>query len=338
MNRSHSSIIGAALIVSAACAHEGRGAAGDPGPRLVCDEPEHFFGSLDNTRHVDHEFILRNEGDEPLEIFRVRTACGCMATRLDSERISPGGETALRVRLSLKGRDGKQRHRVTVKSNDRERPRLELTLSGEALAALTVRPERLFWGNIREDASSDKTVEISFRRGTPVRITGATLPSPMFAVETRAVSAGEVYELRIRTLPPLPLGVFDIPLTISTDCRSAPEIVVPMNGRVVGELFSVPREIALDIDSDEPATRFVIVRSSANKRFRVLRVEPPCPDIRAGIRTTGSSRSMIDLKNMVARPELDGSIVRIVTDLEAMEELLVPIRLRKLQDGIRVSD
>ncbi len=305
------------------------------GPQLACDAPVYDFGELENTRSVDHEFILRNEGAETLEIIRVHSGCGCTVAKPNDMKIRPGGETAIRVRFSLKGRTGRQAQKVTVISDDPFNPRLDLTLTGEALSAITVNPERLFWGNIHKDEPHEQVVAIKFHRDLPVSVKSAVIQDPMFSVETKVVSDGESYEVVIKTAPDPAPGPFDCALRVETDARSAPDIVVPMSGRVVGDVYAVPHEIILDSRSVDLASRFIIVRSARNLPFKVLEVESPDESIEVSVRQSGASRYMVDLKKVAARPGLDGAVVRIITDCETDPEILVPIRVMDFgEDGL----
>ena len=92
--------------------------SGYAAPKLACDEPEYQFGELDSSETVKHNFVIRNEGDEPLKITRVRTDCGCTLARLKDKTLAPGEQTTLLSTLSLKGRHGKQRKRITLETND----------------------------------------------------------------------------------------------------------------------------------------------------------------------------------------------------------------------------
>jgi hypothetical protein len=111
-------------------------------PRLICDEPEYCFGTLSNTNDVPHTFVLANEGDAPLVIYRVQTDCGCTRVRLEDKIIHPGEQTTVQVRLILKGRAGRQHKRVTIESNDPDQPRLTLSLIGEAVAEVETAVKR----------------------------------------------------------------------------------------------------------------------------------------------------------------------------------------------------
>ena len=77
------------------------GISGYAAPKLACDEPEYRFGELDSSETVKHDFVIRNEGDEPLKITRVRPDCGCTLARLKDKTIAPGKQTSLSARLSL---------------------------------------------------------------------------------------------------------------------------------------------------------------------------------------------------------------------------------------------
>lgn len=320
------------LLLSAGSLTMAAGDAPRMGPRLVCAQPTHDFGEIENGEEVEHEFILRNEGDESLVISRVHSSCGCTVARAADSAIEPGGRTSLRARFSLKGRHGHQRQEITVHSNDPTKPVYSLFMTGCALAPFTATPDRIFWGNIHRNAESERAIELKFHARVPVSLKKAAVSSAMFMVEHRALEEGKDYEVRVKTAPPLPLGAFDSPLRMETDDDKHREIIIPMNGRVVGDIFAIPDELVLNPDRAEPATHFLVVRSFESKPFAVLAVEPPLSSITADIQSIGASRAMIHLKNVRAVPELDGKEIRIVTDCESMREISIPIRVTSFKD------
>ena len=46
-------------------------------PKVFCPEPVYDFGTMENTKKVKHDFVIRNVGGETLRITKVRTSCGC---------------------------------------------------------------------------------------------------------------------------------------------------------------------------------------------------------------------------------------------------------------------
>ena len=88
---------------------------------------------------LTHDFQLQNKGDAPLKIEKVRTGCGCAVVSYTEEEILPGGEGIVTVRVNTKGYGGRKiSKRATVYTNDKNHPKLILTISGtvEKLAAV----------------------------------------------------------------------------------------------------------------------------------------------------------------------------------------------------------
>ena len=306
------------------------GISGYAAPNLACDEPEYQFGELDSSETVKHDFVIRNEGDEPLKITRVRPDCGCTLARLKDKTIAPGKQTSLSARLSLKGRHGKQRKRITLETNDPSQPRFVLYMTGHAVAVLETRPARLYWGNIRQNAAIEKTVDIVFRSNDVFHIKDVKSPSPAFTVITENIDTGKFYKVRIALVPPLSLGRFNFPVIIKTDHPRYPEIKIPMQGRVVGDIFTIPAEIVLEPDTNQPVSRLLIVSSSLKKDFCVLQVIPPVSNIQVNIRSMVLSRYRIQLKNIIPSRDMNGQCLKIITDCDTMKEVSVPIFIKGL--------
>ncbi|MCX6991746.1 MAG: DUF1573 domain-containing protein [Kiritimatiellaeota bacterium] len=296
-------------------------------PRLICDEPEYCFGTLSNTNDVPHTFVLANEGDAPLAIYRVQTDCGCTHVRLEDKIIHPGEQITVQVRLILKGRAGGQHKRVTIESNDPDHPRLALSLIGEAVAEMEVKPDRIYWGNLRSDAAEVKTVDIGFDDSAPGYITGAGVISPAFAVAVETNKPGRAYRIRIRLVPPLALGRFATNVWITTDAPRYPQLTVPMQGRVVGDIYTVPDELRLASATNQPVSRLLMVQSSLKRPFRILKAEPPLTNMEVRVRSMLTRGYRIELRNILPDPALDGKSLVITTDCATMPELTVPFRI-----------
>jgi len=296
-------------------------------PRLICAEPEYCFGTLSNTNEVPHTFVLVNEGMAPLVIYRVQTDCGCTLVRLRDKIIHPGEQTTVQVWLALKGRAGNQHKRVTIVSNDPDHPRLTLSLIGEAVAELEVKPDRIYWGNLRSDAAEVKTVDIRFDEAAPGHITGAGVMSSAFVVDLATNKPGRAYRIRVRSVPPLGFGQFAVNVWITTDSSRYPRISVPMQGRVVGDIYAVPDEIRLESDNTQAVSRLLMVQSSCRQRFNILKVQPPLTNILTQVRSTLTRGYRVELRNILPGPALDGKCLVITTDCVTMPELTVPFRI-----------
>ena len=304
-------------------------AATQPFPDIVCDEPEFFFGSATNTQTITHEFILSNEGTSPLFIRAVRTDCGCVASKLANDTLAPGESTALKIKLNLKRRSGPQFRRIIVESNDRQKPRFILVISGEAIAPLEIIPDQIFWGNINVSASAEKSCEIKFSEGDQSYINSVVTTSPFFSAEVTSLRPRRNYKITIRTVPPLQKGSLRTSLKVVTDHSRFQTIEIPMQGRVVGDIFSIPEKIVVKSKNGRTVARTLLVYSGLKKKFKLLSVDIPGTDIKIRTRSMSIANGYrVDMRNIVPSPELNGKNIVIVTDCETAPTIKVPLQLQ----------
>ena len=104
-------------------------------PAIYVVLPVYDFGSVFEGIAVAHTFMIKNTGDEVLEISGVSASCGCTATELATTSIEPGESVALDVLVNTTGFGGTISKSITVYSNDPESPLLSLRVMGQVLKA-----------------------------------------------------------------------------------------------------------------------------------------------------------------------------------------------------------
>ena len=100
-------------------------------PIAYVAEPVFNFGVAFEGDVVEHAFLIKNQGDSPLEILDVRTSCGCTATKLSGTTVQPGATIRLSASFDSDGFGGQQTSKtVTVETNDPENRVIILRLEG----------------------------------------------------------------------------------------------------------------------------------------------------------------------------------------------------------------
>jgi hypothetical protein len=87
-------------------------------PKAKLDEESFNFGTIAPGQPVAHDFILKNEGTDPLIIRKISTTCGCTASKPDKYEINGGESTVLKCTFDSRGKSGKQFQTVTLILND----------------------------------------------------------------------------------------------------------------------------------------------------------------------------------------------------------------------------
>lgn len=87
-------------------------------PKIEFDTREFDCGTIlkGSVTKIDAVFNVKNIGDEPLKLTKVKPSCGCTVVKYDS-LIQPGTSTAIKSTVNIKGRTGSLRKAVTVTSN-----------------------------------------------------------------------------------------------------------------------------------------------------------------------------------------------------------------------------
>jgi hypothetical protein len=310
-----------ALVSAARGAQE---PGGDIAPRIVCEEPTYHFGRRDESEVVERQFVIRNAGEAELRIGRVRTSCGCTVAAPGRTNIEPGGTTAIGARFTLADRTGMQRKHVYVESNDPATPRLTLTLEGEITRKVGLDPPYLSMGTLGKDEVAVRNARLV--SDTPgVLITKVVCNTPRLKVDIWGEDKGRGAGLTVTSVPPLEPGFIRGTVLAYTTHPEKKAVRIVVSANVTGELNVLPQRIDL-----KPAYRGpvqLMVCPGTVKSFTVLRVVPPGDGIEAEIHEEGGGCVMITLRDLDATRALDGTFVRILTDVEPTAEIRVPIRV-----------
>ncbi|MFQ5796640.1 MAG: DUF1573 domain-containing protein [Candidatus Bipolaricaulia bacterium] len=104
----------------------------NPSPQIQVTPSTYDFGLIPYSP-VQKVFTVKNVGKRSLEIWSVSTSCGCTRAEVETERLEPEEETALRVRfdpnLMSERPTGEILRVVYIKSNDPKQPEVEVALT-----------------------------------------------------------------------------------------------------------------------------------------------------------------------------------------------------------------
>jgi hypothetical protein len=110
-------------------------------PHIEVKQPLWNFGAVTNVSEVEHDFIIRNSGDEVLHISQVLSSCNaCLDAGIDRNSLAPGSNAVVRCRLALSQVNGFVSRMVLLGSNDPKTPFLYLELRGSAVPAYRLDP------------------------------------------------------------------------------------------------------------------------------------------------------------------------------------------------------
>ncbi len=158
--------------------------AAEPAPSVFFPSVAYHCKPVAEGIEVVHDFTVQNKGTAVLKIEKVRTGCGCVAVSFDRE-IPPGGQGKIKLRVRTDHLGGRKLHRSAwVLTNDGEKPKTKLTISGDVEVFAKITPER-----VRLIGSS----------GQDLRASVSVIPNPKYAfrVLDAVTSSGKEENIRI---------------------------------------------------------------------------------------------------------------------------------------------
>ncbi len=204
------------------------------GPHLTVGQKEFRFGEIFAGEKVDHLFKLRNSGDAPLVVERVKSSCGCTAAFLSNHSLLPGEEAELQAVFDSRRFQGPVVKTIYVYSNDPLQRVIQLHLRGTVVPEIEIKPARVDLGSISPGESGEATVLLINRGRNDIVFSAvtATVPHLKGELATRDLAPGEKTELRIIARPDQDTARLSGYILLETSSESAPELRIAVIGTV----------------------------------------------------------------------------------------------------------
>lgn len=195
------------------------------GPRVEVVEAVYDFGQIDAGQEVRHDFVLKNTGDQVLEITSVRPGCGCTTAGEWDRRIPPGATGRIPLALRSAGFSGHIAKSATITCNDPTHPSVVLQLRGTIRVPIQVTPSTLmFQYEADATAGETKVIKIVSNLDEPLVLGTPECSHAAFRTELKAVREGKEFELAVTTVPPIGNGTITAPITLTTSVSNTPSL------------------------------------------------------------------------------------------------------------------
>ena len=114
-----------------------------PSPKIVFEQTIHDFGAVAPGSLSNCKFKFKNAGAGILKISEVTKTCGCTIFELTKREYNPGEEGAIDVGYNADRASGAKMRHLYVLSNDKDNPRIELTIKASVAQKIIYEPEKL---------------------------------------------------------------------------------------------------------------------------------------------------------------------------------------------------
>ncbi|MCJ7728587.1 MAG: DUF1573 domain-containing protein, partial [Sedimentisphaerales bacterium] len=114
-----------------------------PPSKIFFEQTTHDFGNIAPGSTKTCEFDFENRGKGKLIISDVSKTCGCTAFTLEKNDYAPGEGGVLKVQYHADSVAGARTRQMYVFSNDKDNPRIELTIKASVAQKIVYEPEKL---------------------------------------------------------------------------------------------------------------------------------------------------------------------------------------------------
>jgi hypothetical protein len=217
---------------------------GEPWPKVVLDSSEFDFGTMDVQQEHEHAFVVRNEGTAPLKLKVGDSTCKCTIGRLLREEIAPGESAKIHLQWKTIGAAETFRQSAEILTNDPDRPRFGLVITGKVRTFLNMSPRELIFSDASAHEEASRSTTVFSQAVDQFQVTKVAATSNYIATEVRPASPASLengralsgHEVAVTIKRGFPLGRFSERVTIETDIPNVEPLQLLVKGMISGDV------------------------------------------------------------------------------------------------------
>ncbi len=212
------------IFAAAACA----------APELAVEQGSFNFGSVTQGKTVQHNFVVKNVGDAPLQIKQLTASCGCTAAKPSAALVAPGKSAEIQVSFDSSNFSGNVQKTVAMATNAGKSPNYTFKLEGNVVEALQVTPRQLNLGPIATTVAKQGIITVTNMGGSSVKLLSVNASSASLQIKASIKKAelkpGETGTIELSVTARPEAKVLSGYLHILTNSPQKKEITVPVYG------------------------------------------------------------------------------------------------------------
>lgn len=314
----------------AAAADQPRAIPEGPRPVAKCEQPIHNFGETWMGPTLTHAFVVKNEGDAPLEIIRVKPACGCTAAGEHPKVIAPGQSGEFPFSLNSTKLRGAYDKAITISTNDPVNPELRLKLTGNCKRYVDILPTHAIFGKITDDEAQERVLKITNNTDKDITLSVDPTTDGPFKFELAAVKPGREFELKVSLQQPYKPGDYRNGTTIKTSVAEQDTISIIATATVPERLEVLPETVTLNpiTTADRPYVRPLRFTNYGKKPVKIVEAisEDPVLKVSVNERTEGKAYTInVDIPAGYVKPTKENQKIVLKTDDPERPTIEIPV-------------
>lgn len=299
-------------------------------PRIEVAQTSWEFGIAKQGETITKKIPVRNVGDAPLRLFRVKITCGCLNGWVEKTVLEPGEEGNVVVKLETERRIGRIAKSVFVESNDYSNRRCEIRVEGEIRAAWWPSVRHVTLGRIERGASAPHEFKIHVEPGKEMKLLRATCSVQWFSIETEPfgeVAGDHGWIVRLSLASSAPVGRKAASILLVTDWRDFPRQTIAVSGEVIGPVTVAPNRIQFGkVGVGEQKTEIVTISRASGSGLELKKIN--CLDDAIATRVVEKKPGAVYEIHVTAQPGADDRRIMgriyVHTNLDFMKVITLP--------------
>jgi hypothetical protein len=251
------------------------------GPRIILDQYTYDCGPLGQNEQVNVAFGFRNEGNGDLLIDSIKSTCTCIGSVPSKAPIPAGQSGSISVKFATGSVAGMQEQSLYVRTNDRTRSWIRLTLKALVKARLRVVPSTLAFDRIITGKTAMRHITVV----SPEEKSDLVVRN----VGSKFITTGEITSARFRGY-----ALFNVPIKVAADApighmdtyiqfevrgTSSSDIRMPIVADITGPITVVPEKAFFGIvKAGERVTLRLQIENSGEQDIIIPAVSRQCQD------------------------------------------------------------
>jgi len=312
-------------------------------PQIKFDTPVFDFGRVRAGEDVVHDFWFSNAGTGPLELLKVKPACGCTTAGSFDKIVQPGETGRIPIKMSTNRGNGPMSKNVTVFTNcTGSGAQVTLKLSGTVWQPVTITPNRATFGRLSPiDVEQEQIRRLTLINNveSPADFSQVTSSNDIFKTSVEELEAGKKYELVVSVKGGLQPGSNTGIVSIDTGLADMPKLEIPVSAFLSSAVDVTPRRLTIAEGATTPSKRFVYVRNNTRDPLEISDIQSTSADLKIDLKETEPGKTFrleVEFPAEFKSAE-SGEKITFKTNINSVPEIIIPVTERSLGPRPSVS-
>jgi hypothetical protein len=262
-------------------------------PQIQFAKLVHDFERIMGGESVRHDFYFTNTGTASLRIISVNATCGCTTAAEWTREVAPGGVGVIPLKFNSGNFSGAVTKTASVGTTDPDKPLVTLQIKATVWRPVEIAPSVVML-NVNSELVSNATavVRITNHASEPLEVFEPISSNPQFAAELRTNAPGKLFEVVVRSVPPLNIANPHGQITVKTSSTNTPTLSVTAMCVVQPSIgINPPRAVIHEAQLTNEVTMKISLRNGMNRPMQLSDAVVNVPGARVTLREVEVARA-----------------------------------------------